>query len=101
TCQRTKSINRLPRGELQPLETPTKPWDAISCDFIVKLPHSMGYDSILVIVDYFTKMAHFIPTCEDIDARGTAELLLNYIWKLHGTPPAWFQIEELFSYPTL
>ena len=46
----------------------------------------MGYDSILIIVDSMTKMAHFIPTREDIDARGVAELFLNYVWKLHGTP---------------
>ena len=85
-CQRTKTINRLPRGELQPLEVPSKPWSHISCDFIVKLPNSMGYNSILVVVDSFTKMAHSIPTREDIDAPGVAELFLNYIWKLHGTP---------------
>src|SRR3984957_10122066 len=46
----------------------------------------MGYDSILVVVDSFTKMAHFIPTRKDINAPGVAELFLNYIWKLHGTP---------------
>ena len=46
----------------------------------------MGYDAILMVVDSFTKMAHFIPTREDIDAPGVAELFLNYIWKLHGTP---------------
>src|ERR1700722_1443007 len=46
----------------------------------------MGYDSILVVIDSFTKMAHFIPTREDIDAPGVAELFLNYVWKLHGTP---------------
>src|SRR5271168_3257282 len=85
-CQRTKSITCLPKGELHPLEIPLKPLSHILCDFIVKLPNSMGYDSILVVVDSFTKMAHFIPTCKDIDAPGVAELFLNYIWKLHGTP---------------
>src|SRR3984957_8343514 len=86
TCQRIKPINRLPRGELQPLEAPSEPWEHVSCDFIVKLPLLNGYDSILIVVDYFTKMAHFIPTREDIDAKGVAELFLNYVWKLHGTP---------------
>src|SRR6202041_871612 len=58
----------------------------ISCNFIVKLPPSLGYDSTLVVVDLFSKMAHFIPTREDLDAPGLAELFLNYVWKLHGTP---------------
>jgi hypothetical protein len=31
-------------------------WDFISPNFIVKLPSSSGYDSILVIVDRFTKI---------------------------------------------
>src|SRR6202022_4607036 len=85
-CQRIKASMKLPTDQLQPLEVPTKPWSHISCDFIVKLPESIGYDAILAVVDSVTKMAHFIPSHEDIDAPGVAELFLNYVWKLHGTP---------------
>ena len=55
-------------------------------DFIVELPKSNGYDTVLVVVDRLTKMAHFIPTTTKIDAKGTAQLLLDNVWKLHGTP---------------
>jgi hypothetical protein len=61
-------------------------WDFISLDFIVKLPPSSGYDSISVIVDHFTKMAQVIPCTETITAKGTAKLLMTYIFKLHGLP---------------
>ena len=47
---------------------------------------SSGYNSILVVVDKNTKLAHFIPTIETIGANGTASLYLQHIWKLHGTP---------------
>jgi len=31
-------------------------------DFMVNLPPSKGFDAIMVVVDRFSKMAHFIPT---------------------------------------
>jgi len=49
-----------------------KAWTHISADFITKLPLVQGYDSILVIVDRFTKIAHFIPTIEKTSAEGLA-----------------------------
>ena len=39
---------------------PEKVWTHISTDFIIKLPLAQGYNSILVVVDRFTKMAHFV-----------------------------------------
>jgi hypothetical protein len=31
-------------------------------DFMVSLPPSKGFDAIMVVVDQFSKLAHFIPT---------------------------------------
>ena len=55
-------------------------------DFITKLPLAQGYDSILVVVDRFTKMAHFVPTTEKTTAEGLARLFRDNVWRLHGLP---------------
>jgi len=65
---------------------PEKAWTHISADFITKLPLVQGYDSILVVVDRFTKMVHFIPTTEKTSAEGLAQLFRDNVWKLHGLP---------------
>ena len=55
-------------------------------DFITKLPLVQGYDSILVVVDRFTKMVHFVPITEKTMAEGLARLFRDNIWWLHGLP---------------
>ena len=60
-CQRNKSRRHRPYGELQSLEIPYTPWSHITMDFIVDLPRVKGYSIIWVVVDRFSKMAHFIP----------------------------------------
>jgi len=69
-----------------PNEALDKPWAHIMADFIVKLPLSKGYGSILVVCDRLTKMAHFIPTTEKTSAEGLAVLFRDHMWKLHGLP---------------
>ena len=85
-CLRTKSQRRLPTGELHPLLIPDAPWDTVSVDFIVELPESSGHDAIMVVVDSFTKRAHFVPTFTTLSAAGTARLFVQHVWKLHGIP---------------
>jgi hypothetical protein len=59
-CQRVKAEHQRPAGLLQPLKVPEWKWEEIGMDFIVGLPHTQdGYDSIWVIVDRLTKVAHF------------------------------------------
>ena len=58
----------------------------ISADFIMKLPLVQGYDSILVVVDQFTKMVHFVSTTEKTRAEGLARLFRDNVWRLHGLP---------------
>jgi hypothetical protein len=58
-CQQAKSEKQLPTGLLQPLHVPTGAYKDITIDFIEKLPNSEGYDTILVVVDRFSKYAHF------------------------------------------
>jgi hypothetical protein len=62
TCQRVKAKHQRPTGLLQPLKVPEWKWEEISMYFIEGLPRTQrGYDSIWVIIDWLTKVAHFIP----------------------------------------
>ena len=63
-----------------------RPWTAISMDFIVGLPKSEGYMKIWVIVDRFSKMAHFIPLRTEEHIKELALTFVKEIWRLHGLP---------------
>ena len=85
-CQRNKNRTQPLAGKLMPNSIPEKAWSHISADFIMKLPLAQGYDAILVVVDRFTKMAHFVPTTKRTSTEGLARLFRDNIWKLHGLP---------------
>jgi transposase InsO family protein len=56
-------------------------------DFIVGLPRTqVGYDSIWVIVDCLTKVAHFIPLKTTYSGAKLAKLYMSRIMCLHGVP---------------
>jgi transposase InsO family protein len=61
--------------------------EEIDMDFITGLPRtSKGYDSIWVIVDRLTKVAHFIPVKTTYKESQLAELYMARIVCLHGVP---------------
>jgi hypothetical protein len=69
------------------LKIPQWKWEEISMDFIVGLPTTQsGSDSILVIVDRFSKVAHFIPVKITYKGVKLAELYIARIVCLHGVP---------------
>jgi len=86
-CQRNKSARHQPYGLSSPLELPYSPWQSIAMDFITELPLSEGHDQLWVVIDRFTKMAHFLPLQKD--GKTTADLAIIFareIWKHHGLP---------------
>ena len=85
-CARNKTPRSSPVGLLQPLPIPSRPWGSISMDFVVDLPPSKGMNTILVVVDRLTKMAHFIPYKGLPTAKQTADLVLKEVFRLHGIP---------------
>lgn len=85
-CQQAKpDCAKLP-GKLQPLSVPSQAWQIISMDFVEGLPLSGSVNCVLVVVDSFTKYAHFLPLRHPFTAFVVAKLFLHNIYKLHGMP---------------
>lgn len=85
-CQQAKHSNSLPAGLLAPLPIPGGAWQQISMDFVEGLPPSNSYNTILVVVDCFTKFAHFIAIKHPFTAAHIARVILDSIVTLHGLP---------------
>jgi transposase InsO family protein len=87
-CQQAKpDRSRLP-GLLQPLPVPDRAWQVISMDFIEGLPVSGRFNAILVIVDLFSKYAHFVGLRHPFTAATVASTFMQHIYRLHGMPSA-------------
>jgi hypothetical protein len=84
TCNKAKSqLN--PHSLYMPLPVPSVPWEDISMDFVLGLPKTKrGGDNIFVVVDRFSKMAHFIPYHRSDNASHVSDLFFTKIVYLYG-----------------
>src|SRR5882672_10200207 len=55
-------------------------------DFIKKLPLSLAFTAILVVVDRLSKQAIFIPTDDKFNAPELAKLFVTHVFSKHGVP---------------
>lgn len=86
-CQQAKPERVKYPGPLLPLPIPENAWQVVSMDFISGLPPRQG-NYILVVVDKFSKYAHFIPLTHHFIALIVAKMYLSQVYKLHGLPNA-------------
>ncbi|WVZ50042.1 hypothetical protein U9M48_001340 [Paspalum notatum var. saurae] len=79
-----KAEHQKPAGLLQPLKIPKWKWEEIGMDFIVGVPRTQsGFDSIWVVVDRLTKVAHFIPVKITYSGAKLAELYMSNCFTSH------------------
>ena len=90
-CKRSKAPRLKPHGKLMSLPVPTHKWKDLIMDFVTGLPPSRAwngqvYDSICVVLDRLTKMAHYIAVTTTLTAWQLAHVMHQEIVRIYGLP---------------
>lgn len=72
---------------LEPMPAPERPWESVSMDFIVSLPKSERCQTLMVVMDQFSKYAAFILATKDCHAKEAAQFFMKNVVKHWGVPP--------------
>jgi hypothetical protein len=75
-CIQAKADRASYPGKLQPLQIPSEAW------------HTISMDCVLVIVDKFTRYAHFLPLAHPYTASLVATTFMGSVYKFHGMSAA-------------
>ena len=88
-CLTSKAVQYKPNWDLQSLPVSTHQWKDLLIDFMTGLPlsadwKSNSYNSILVIINWLTKMVHYEPVKVTINTPGLAEVIIDMIVQHHS-----------------
>jgi hypothetical protein len=81
-------------GFLQPLPIPIALFTYISMDFINGLPKTEGNEVIFVVVDCFSKYAHFLALSHPYTNSLVVKSFKDNIYKLHGVPTTIISVKD-------
>ncbi|MCO5557221.1 hypothetical protein L7F22_010781 [Adiantum nelumboides] len=84
--QRIKAKRIKLSGQLKPLDIPQMKWECTNMDFVTGLPTIAGYDSVYVVVDMLTKVAHLMSVKTTYMASYINRIFIKEIFRLHGLP---------------
>ena len=91
-CSMNKHESHAKYGYLQKIKLPDIPWASLTMDFMTSLPPSEEpstkeiYDSILVVVDRYTKYMTILPFNKKYDATQLAYIFIDRIVRIRGFP---------------
>ena len=88
-CLASKAVCHKSYRDLQSLPVTTHRWKDLSMDFLTGLPlwtnwKGKSYDSILVIVDWLTKIVRYEPVKVTIDTQSLADVIIDVVASHHG-----------------
>lgn len=76
-CQRSKGETVATPELLEPLPLPVRVWEDISMDFVEGLPMSHGKNAIMMVVNHYSKLAHFVPVQHPFSAPKIEQLFIE------------------------
>ena len=88
-CLASKAVRHKPYTDFHSLPISTYRWKDLLMDFVTSLRiltnwKGDNYNSILVIINWLTKMVHYKSVKVTIDAPGLAEVIINVVMRHHG-----------------
>jgi len=85
-CQQFRVLRNRPHNPLNPMPPAKYPFHRISIDHIGPIPISNGFNTILVIVDFFTKFKILV-ACHTTDkSKDLAEIFVQKVFGYFGLP---------------
>ncbi|KAK3528456.1 hypothetical protein QTP70_000132 [Hemibagrus guttatus] len=86
TCAQARTSRQRPEGLLESLPVSRRPWSHLSVDFLMDLPDSGGFTTIMVVVDRFSKGCKLVPLKGLPTAMQTVDAMFCHVFRNFGLP---------------